>query len=163
MEEGEALLPQPAKQPPSKRYANEVLYGIINAIVGAPTMISFAAIVYQVRRPGACLSVTLDTGGHPVEAAPLSCFRKLAVQHLCARLNSICRTAGIFRSIVILLLAFCLLEAPFSPCPKGPLWLSIAKMERRLQGLFPHLEAGWHCRHATAWSAFLVEGTVPTG
>ena len=48
MEEGEALLPQPAKQPPSKRYANEVLYGIINAIVGAPTMISFAAIVYQV-------------------------------------------------------------------------------------------------------------------
>ena len=48
MEEGEALLPQPKKQPPSKRYTNEVLYGIINAIVGAPTMISFAAIVYQV-------------------------------------------------------------------------------------------------------------------
>lgn len=29
-------------------YTNEILYGIINAIVGAPTMISFAAIVYQV-------------------------------------------------------------------------------------------------------------------
>jgi hypothetical protein len=28
---------------------NDVLYGIINAIVGIPTMISFAAIVYQVR------------------------------------------------------------------------------------------------------------------
>ena len=56
MEEGEALLPQPAKQPPSKRYANEVLYGIINAIVGAPTMISFAAIVYQVRRLS-CMSL----------------------------------------------------------------------------------------------------------
>ena len=55
MEEGEALLPQPAKQPPNKRYANEVLYGIINAIVGAPTMISFAAIVYQVRLLTACL------------------------------------------------------------------------------------------------------------
>jgi hypothetical protein len=27
---------------------NDVLYGIINAIVGIPTMISFAAIVYQV-------------------------------------------------------------------------------------------------------------------
>ena len=60
MEEGEALLPQPAKQRPSKRYANEVLYGIINAIVGAPTMISFAAIVYQVRPPAACLSSGLQ-------------------------------------------------------------------------------------------------------
>jgi hypothetical protein len=29
---------------------NDVLYGIINAIVGIPTMISFAAIVYQVGR-----------------------------------------------------------------------------------------------------------------
>lgn len=57
MEEGEALLPQPAKQPPSKRYANEVLYGIINAIVGAPTMISFAAIVYQVPPPSRCMAV----------------------------------------------------------------------------------------------------------
>jgi hypothetical protein len=26
----------------------EILYGIINAIVGAPTMISFAAIIFQV-------------------------------------------------------------------------------------------------------------------
>jgi hypothetical protein len=28
---------------------NDVIYGLINAIVGIPTMISFAAIVYQVR------------------------------------------------------------------------------------------------------------------
>ena len=48
LEEGDALLPQQPKQPKSKRYTNEILYGIINAIVGAPTMISFAAIVYQV-------------------------------------------------------------------------------------------------------------------
>lgn len=33
---------------------NDVLYGIINAIVGIPTMISFAAIVYQVRRSCWC-------------------------------------------------------------------------------------------------------------
>ena len=48
LEEGEPLLPQQPKQTKSKRYTNEILYGIINAIVGAPTMISFAAIVYQV-------------------------------------------------------------------------------------------------------------------
>ena len=29
--------------------ANGILYGVINSIVGIPTMISFAAIVYQVR------------------------------------------------------------------------------------------------------------------
>ena len=29
---------------------NDIIYGLINAIVGIPTMISFAAIVYQVRR-----------------------------------------------------------------------------------------------------------------
>ncbi len=28
--------------------SNDILYGIINAIVGAPTMISFAAIIFQV-------------------------------------------------------------------------------------------------------------------
>ena len=43
------LLPeQPKPQKKANRWINEVLYGIINAIVGAPTMISFAAIVYQV-------------------------------------------------------------------------------------------------------------------
>ena len=43
------LMPeQPKQQKKANRWINEVLYGIINAIVGAPTMISFAAIVYQV-------------------------------------------------------------------------------------------------------------------
>ena len=46
---------QPKQQGKPNRWINEVLYGIINAIVGAPTMISFAAIVYQV---------------HPSHAAP---------------------------------------------------------------------------------------------
>ena len=31
---------------------NDIIYGIINAVVGLPTMISFAAIVYSVRCPG---------------------------------------------------------------------------------------------------------------
>lgn len=30
---------------------SDVLYGLINAIVGAPTMISFAAIIFSVRCP----------------------------------------------------------------------------------------------------------------
>jgi hypothetical protein len=47
MEEAETNLPQHPKKRRSV-YSNEILYGIINAIVGAPTMISFAAIVYQV-------------------------------------------------------------------------------------------------------------------
>ena len=56
MEEGMPLMPeQPKQQGKPNRWINEVLYGIINAIVGAPTMISFAAIVYQV---------------HPSHAAP---------------------------------------------------------------------------------------------
>ena len=44
---------QPKQQKKANRWINEVLYGIINAIVGAPTMISFAAIVYQVHPPHA--------------------------------------------------------------------------------------------------------------
>lgn len=47
MEEAEVDPPQHPKKRRSV-YTNEILYGIINAIVGAPTMISFAAIVYQV-------------------------------------------------------------------------------------------------------------------
>ena len=46
---------QPKQQGKPNRWINEVLYGIINAIVGAPTMISFAAIVYQVHPPHAVL------------------------------------------------------------------------------------------------------------
>lgn len=57
MEDTDLLLPQHPKK--SHGYTNEILYGIINAIVGAPTMISFAAIVYQVAAPGwhICLHV----------------------------------------------------------------------------------------------------------
>ena len=37
---------------------NSILYGIINAVVGIPTMISFAAIVWQV---GDCVGVWVKT------------------------------------------------------------------------------------------------------
>jgi hypothetical protein len=36
---------------------NSILYGIINAVVGIPTMISFAAIVWQVRCVGARMAI----------------------------------------------------------------------------------------------------------
>jgi len=41
------LLAKPAKKKASQ-LSNDILYGVINAIVGAPTMISFAAIIFQV-------------------------------------------------------------------------------------------------------------------
>lgn len=74
MEEGG--VPQAPQQPQQKKkaagYANEILYGIINAIVGAPTMISFAAIVYQVPRssPSACFPQ------HPASILPCCCYFK---------------------------------------------------------------------------------------
>ena len=56
---------QPKQQKKANRWINEVLYGIINAIVGAPTMISFAAIVYQVHPPHA---MPYDAAGCSVSA-----------------------------------------------------------------------------------------------
>ena len=41
------LLAKPSKKKGSQ-LSNDMLYGFINAIVGAPTMISFAAIIFQV-------------------------------------------------------------------------------------------------------------------
>lgn len=43
------LMAKPAKKKKASQLSNDILYGIINAIVGAPTMISFAAIIFQVR------------------------------------------------------------------------------------------------------------------
>lgn len=45
------LLPTAPAKKGSGIIFNEVLYGVINAIVGAPTMISFAAIIFQVGIP----------------------------------------------------------------------------------------------------------------
>ena len=41
----ERLLPKKPSRAGS--YVNEVLFGLINVIVGVPTMVSYAAIVYQ--------------------------------------------------------------------------------------------------------------------
>ncbi len=118
MEEGEALLPQPAKQPPSKRYANEVLYGIINAIVGAPTMISFAAIVYQVRLLAACLCCSSWHRRAYCRQGPLSCFRNLPAQPLSARLMlslHLCWNCQVSSHPALKL---CLLKPPSFPWPR---------------------------------------------
>ena len=43
----ERLLPK--KPSKAGSYVNEVLFGLINVIVGVPTMVSYAAIVFKVR------------------------------------------------------------------------------------------------------------------
>lgn len=48
------LLAKPAKKKKGGQMSNDILYGIINAIVGAPTMISFAAIIFQVSSYSTC-------------------------------------------------------------------------------------------------------------
>ena len=71
------LMPeQPKPQKKANRWINEVLYGIINAIVGAPTMISFAAIVYQVHPPHAV----------PCDAAGVKTQHSSLCRHLAAKI-----------------------------------------------------------------------------
>ena len=50
----ERLLPKKVSKQGS--YINEVLFGLINVIVGVPTMVSYAAVVFKVRPLQAYLS-----------------------------------------------------------------------------------------------------------
>ena len=84
------LLAKPAKKKKGGQMSNDILYGIINAIVGAPTMISFAAIIFQVSSYSTCFATSSFNAALLAASCPLpfSIIHSFLKSYLCRHNNS---------------------------------------------------------------------------